>query len=76
MVLLLAGLGLHLLHLDGVGFPPPHVQLVVPHAERQHALVDAQTRRVEYKVLQYREEDSLIAMETTQDNAATTYIFR
>ena len=55
LVLLLAGLGLHLLHLDGVGLPAPHVQLVVPHAQRQDALVDAQPRRVEHKVLRSAE---------------------
>ena len=49
---LLLGLRLHLLHLDGVGLAAPHVQLVVAHAERQDALVDAQPRCIEDKVLQ------------------------
>ena len=31
VVLLLSGLSLHLLHLNGVGLPPPHVQLMVSH---------------------------------------------
>ena len=51
VVLLLAGLRLHLLHLDGVGLPPPHVQLVVTHAQGQDALVDPQPGSVEHKVL-------------------------
>ena len=51
LLLLVAGLRLHLLHLDGVGLPAPHVQLVVAHAQSQDALVDAQPRRVEHKVL-------------------------
>lgn len=54
LVLLLPGLGLHLLHLDGVGLPAAHVQLVVPHAELQDPLVDSQARGVEHKVLQSR----------------------
>ena len=54
LVLLLPGLGLHLLHLDGVGLPSAHVQLVVPHAEVQDPLVDAQAGRVEHEVLQQR----------------------
>lgn len=52
VVLLLSGLRLHLLHLDGVGLPPPHVQLMVSHTQRQDALVDPQPRRVEHKVLE------------------------
>ena len=52
VVFLLSGLGLHLLHLDGVRLPPPHVQLVVPHTQSQDPLVDPQPRRVEHKVLQ------------------------
>jgi len=55
LVLLLAGLRLHLLHLNGVGLAAAHVQLVVAHAQCQDALVDAQTRRVEHKVLRNRE---------------------
>jgi len=57
VVLLLPGLSLHLLHLDGVGLPPPHVQLVVTHTQRQDALVDAQPRGVEHKVLHVEERD-------------------
>ena len=52
VVLLLSGLSLHLLHLDGVGLPPPHVQLMVPHTQCQDALVDPQPRGVEHKVLE------------------------
>lgn len=51
LVLLLPSLSLHLLHLNGVWFAAAHVQLVVAHAESQDAFVDAQPRRVEYKVL-------------------------
>lgn len=51
VVLLLSSLSFHLLHLDGVRLAAPHVQLVVAHAESQDALVDAQSRSVEYKVL-------------------------
>lgn len=50
----LPGLSFHLLHFDGVGLSAPHVQLVVAHAQRQDALVDAQARRVKHKVLQHR----------------------
>ena len=49
---LFLGLCLHLLHLDGVGFASPHVELMVAHAERQDTLVDSQARRVENEVLQ------------------------
>lgn len=52
MVLLLSSLGLHLLHLNGVGLSPPHVQLMVAHAQSQYALVDAQTWGIKYKILQ------------------------
>lgn len=48
--LLLARLRLHLLHIYGVWFAAPHVQLVVAHAEREDALVDAHARREEHKV--------------------------
>lgn len=51
VVLLLSSLSFHLLHLDGVWLAAPHVQLVVAHAESQDALVNAQSRSVEYKVL-------------------------
>ena len=44
------GLGFHLLHLDAVGLSAPHVQLVIAHAQRQYALVDAQARREKHKV--------------------------
>lgn len=52
VVLLLPSLSLHLLHLNGVGLPPPHVQLVVSHAQRQDALVDPQPRGVEHEILE------------------------
>ena len=48
--LLLLVLGLHLLDLDGVGLPPPHVEFMVAHAEGQDPLVDAETRSEEDKV--------------------------
>lgn len=51
LVLFLSGLSLHLLHFDGVRLPPPHVQLVVSHAQRQDALVDPQPWSIEHKVL-------------------------
>lgn len=51
MVFLLSGLGLHLLHLNGVGLSAGHVQLMVPHALQQDALVNTQPRRIEYEVL-------------------------
>lgn len=52
MILLLPSLSLHLLHFNGVGFSAAHIQLVVSHAQSQDALVYAQSRRIEYKVLQ------------------------
>ena len=57
-VLLLTGLGLHLLDLNCVGLAAAHVQLVVAHAQGQHSLVDAQTRSKEHKVLRGREHVS------------------
>lgn len=50
-LLLLPGLDLHLLHLDRVGLAAAHVQLMVAHAQVQDPLVDAQSRRIEHKVL-------------------------
>jgi len=50
--LLLLGLRLHLLHLDGVGLASAHVQLVVAHGQLQDARVHTETRAVEYEVLQ------------------------
>lgn len=35
------GLGLHLLHVDGVGLAAAHVKFVVAHAEGEDPLVDA-----------------------------------
>lgn len=52
MVLLLPGLSLHLLHLNSIRLPPPHVQLVVSHTQRQDTLVDPQPWGVEHKVLE------------------------
>lgn len=48
--LLLPGLRLHLLHLDGVGLSPAHVELVVAHTQGKDALVDAQPRGEKYKI--------------------------
>lgn len=48
---LLAGLGLHLLHLDCVWLAAAHVQLMVAHAQLQDALVYAQSRCIKHKVL-------------------------
>ena len=48
--LLLLVLGLHLLDLDGVGLPPPHVEFVITHAESEDPLVDAETRCEEHEV--------------------------
>lgn len=50
-LLLLSGLDLHLLHLDRVRLAAAHVQLMVAHAQVQDPLVDAQSRRIEHKVL-------------------------
>lgn len=49
--LLLPGLGLHLLHLNGVGLTPAHVQVMIPDAQGQDALVDAKARHVKNKLL-------------------------
>ena len=49
--LLLPRLGLHLLHLNGVRLTPAHVEVMVAHAQCQDALVDAQTRSIEHKIL-------------------------
>ena len=51
LLLLLSGLGLHLLHLNRVGLAATHVQLVVAHAKLQDALVDPQSRCIKHKVL-------------------------
>lgn len=48
--LLLPGLGLHLLHVDGVGLAATHVELVVAHAQSQDALVHAHARSKEHEV--------------------------
>jgi len=56
--LVLLGLSLHLLHLDGIWLASAHVQLVVPHAQRQNALVDSQPLSEKYEVLQQQEHDS------------------
>lgn len=56
LVFLLFGLGLHLLHLNCVGFTATHVQLVVAHAQVQDALVYAQSRGVKHKVLNLGKE--------------------
>lgn len=52
MVFLLSSLGLHLLHLNGVRLSPPHVQLMIAHAQSQYALVDTQTWGIKHKILQ------------------------
>ena len=51
-VLILTCLGLHRLDLNCVRLAAPHVQLVVANAQCKDALVDAQARGVEHKVLQ------------------------
>lgn len=51
LVLLLPGLGLHLLHLNGVRLPASYVQFMVAHAELQDPLVNSQTRGIKHKVL-------------------------
>lgn len=51
-MLLLTGLGFHLLHLDGVRLPAPHVQFMVAHAELQDPLVNSQTRGIKHEVLE------------------------
>lgn len=51
LVLLLPGLGLHLLHLNGVRFTSAHVQVMIPHTQGQDAFVDAKTRYVKNKIL-------------------------
>lgn len=51
LLLLISGLSFHLLHLNGVGFSPPHVQFMVAHAQCQDALVDTQSRCIKHKVL-------------------------
>lgn len=60
MVLLLSSLSFHLLHLDSVRLAAPHVQLMVAHAEGQDALVDAQSRSVEYKVLKLKTKKKIL----------------
>lgn len=60
--LLLAGLGLHLLHLDRVWLAAAHVQLVVAHAQRQDALVNAQPGSIKHKVLEEEEGGGVSAL--------------
>lgn len=60
VVLLLTGLGLHLLYFDGVWFAAAHVQLMVAHAKGQNTFVDAQSRRIEYKVLKWQQMKFLL----------------
>lgn len=55
-MLILTSLGLHRLDLNRVRLAATHVQLMVPNAQCKDALVDAQARRVEDKVLQQHEE--------------------
>lgn len=51
LCLLLTGLSLHLLHLNGVGLASAHVQLVVAHAKGEDALVDTKARYIEDEIL-------------------------
>ena len=55
MILLLPGLSLHLLYLNGVWFAATHIQLMVAHAQRQNALVDAKSWCIEDKVLKWQQ---------------------
>lgn len=55
-MLILSGLGLHLLHLNRVWLSPSHVQLMVAHAQLQDALVYAQSWGIKHKVLKFGEE--------------------
>ena len=58
LLLLLSGLGLHLLHLNRVRLAATHVQLVVAHAQLQDALVYAQSRCIKHKVLKCGEKQT------------------
>lgn len=51
LVLLLAGLSLHLLNLNAVRLAALHVQLMVAYAEQEDPLVDPQAGGIEHKVL-------------------------
>ncbi len=62
VVLLLPSLSLHLLHFDGVRFAAAHVQLMVAHAKSQNALVDAQSRSIEHKVLKQQYQRYLLGV--------------
>lgn len=53
LLLLLSGLGLHLLHLNRVRLAATHVQLMVAHAQLQDAFVYAQSWGIKHKVLQF-----------------------
>ena len=53
LLLLLSGLGFHLLYLNRVRLAATHVQLVVTHAQLQDALVYAQSRGIKHKVLKF-----------------------
>ena len=55
LLLLLSGLGLHLLHLNCVWLAATHVQLVVAHAQLQDALIDPQSWGIKHKVLKFGE---------------------
>lgn len=63
---LFAGLRLHLLDVDGVWLPSPHIQFVVAHAQGQDTFVDADTRREEHEIrclLIYRLDDEFAIVE-------------
>lgn len=55
-VLLLPGLGFHLLHFNGIRFTSAHVQVMIPHAQCQDAFVDAKTGYIENKVLKEKKK--------------------
>lgn len=57
LVLLLLGLGLHLLHFNGVRLAATHVQLMVAHAQLQNAFVDSQSWGKKHKVLKFVREN-------------------
>lgn len=61
-----ASLGFHLLHVDGVRLPSPHIQFVVAHAQGQDTFVDADTRREEHEIRRlfiYRLDDEFAIVE-------------
>lgn len=78
LMFLLSGLGLHLLHLDGIWFSPPHIQLVVTHAQSQDPLIDPQPWSIEHEILELNKQAGLIhqngAMFREYDGETVQYI--